>query len=254
MKKLFFAVPIIALLATGCNSSQQVYNQHVVQTPIAQNTTPTDTSTSTVAPKIDATQNWLSYTSHRLGLSFKYPAAWGKPIESYRNATTDSNCTPSDSPGCWAGQTDSISFSNDNKAGLTKYPNVYSASQDFQPYEGSSGFIGKTSVDQYYQNDNSPHKTVATKITLGSQPAITYITADSGGMDTFFGIQTISQINSKPFYALTVMENLNPYNADATDQQEQNFIQQVQNKTLDSSTQTRIDEYNLFLSTFVFTK
>ena len=46
MKKLLFAFPIIALLAAGCNSSQQVSSQ----TPATQNTSPAPTANPTPTP------------------------------------------------------------------------------------------------------------------------------------------------------------------------------------------------------------
>jgi hypothetical protein len=55
MKKLLFAFPIVALLAAGCNSSQQVYDQ----APVVQNTnpTPTITPTPTTSPSPTSTPN-----------------------------------------------------------------------------------------------------------------------------------------------------------------------------------------------------
>ena len=49
MKKLLLAFPIIALLAAGCNASQQAVSQTPVPTPVAQNTNPTPTPSPTPA-------------------------------------------------------------------------------------------------------------------------------------------------------------------------------------------------------------
>ncbi len=68
MKKLLFVFPIVALLAAGCNSSQQVYNQQPNST-----TTPTPQPTQQ-ATQQQATQNdWATYQNQGLDISFDLP-------------------------------------------------------------------------------------------------------------------------------------------------------------------------------------
>jgi hypothetical protein len=132
---------------------------------------------------------------------------------------------------------------------------VYAASKDFQPYEGSPGYVGENSPEQYYQAFRSNHKTPAQLTMLGAQPAVTFTTADNGGMGDTFGIQTDTQINRDPFYGLTVFLDMYPYaQGDLSDQQDQDFINKIESHTLDPVEQARIDQYNIFLSSFVFTK
>ena len=45
MKKIFLVLSLVALLAAGCNSSQQATNQPPVQKPVVQNTNPVPTPT-----------------------------------------------------------------------------------------------------------------------------------------------------------------------------------------------------------------
>jgi hypothetical protein len=58
MKKLLFALPIIALLAAGCNSSQQASVK--TQAPVTQNTNPTPTQTPTSTQSQNSTTNDLA--------------------------------------------------------------------------------------------------------------------------------------------------------------------------------------------------
>jgi hypothetical protein len=64
-KKLLFMLPLVALLAAGCSSSQQASNQPPVQTPIVQNTNPIPPTVSAPAPSpINSwPQNPISYTA-----------------------------------------------------------------------------------------------------------------------------------------------------------------------------------------------
>lgn len=50
MKKLLFVFPVVALLAAGCGSPQQVSNQTPIQAPSAKNTNPVSVSTPTPSP------------------------------------------------------------------------------------------------------------------------------------------------------------------------------------------------------------
>jgi hypothetical protein len=58
MKKLLFVFPIVALLAAGCNSSQQAYNQtqnpSVANQPVSQTPTPSTTLSTQNAPASNA--------------------------------------------------------------------------------------------------------------------------------------------------------------------------------------------------------
>jgi len=87
MKKLLFIFPIVALLAAGCNSSQQVSNQPPVQTSVVQNTNPTQNPTSTPATNT-STGGTYSYTlgtypyassitPPKINFSFQYPSGYG---------------------------------------------------------------------------------------------------------------------------------------------------------------------------------
>ncbi len=65
MKKLLFAFPIVALLAAGCNSSQQASGSTPVQAPVVQKTLPTQpgpmpTSPATSTPNPELTINSVS--------------------------------------------------------------------------------------------------------------------------------------------------------------------------------------------------
>ncbi len=49
MKRFLLALPVVVLIAAGCNSSPQVSSQMPVQNPVVQNTTPTQTTQPTAA-------------------------------------------------------------------------------------------------------------------------------------------------------------------------------------------------------------
>lgn len=83
MKKLLFAFPIVALLAAGCNSSQQTTEQNPpaqqtqteqTQQQTAQNPAPSPTPTPT--PSQSDIAAWKTYTSVKYGYQFKYPTNW----------------------------------------------------------------------------------------------------------------------------------------------------------------------------------
>src|SRR5581483_5922763 len=69
MKKLLFVFPIVALLAAGCNSSQQ----SSVQT---QNTNHISTSTHPSTKTQLDSPNWKTYNNTSLGFQIKYPPDW----------------------------------------------------------------------------------------------------------------------------------------------------------------------------------
>lgn len=69
MKKLLFVFTITALLAAGCNSSQQASNQ----TPVIQNTTPVPTA----APTPIKIADWETYINTEYGFQITFPNnAW----------------------------------------------------------------------------------------------------------------------------------------------------------------------------------
>ena len=79
MKKLLLVFPIVALLAAGCNSSQQAAITSPIQTPITQNTNPAPTpsptpTSSNSTTQVDQTSNWKTYTNTKYFIVLKYPA------------------------------------------------------------------------------------------------------------------------------------------------------------------------------------
>lgn len=62
MKKILFALPIVLLLAAGCNSNSQPTNQQT------QNTSNANTQNDTA--------NWQNYTSQKFGFEVKSPTDW----------------------------------------------------------------------------------------------------------------------------------------------------------------------------------
>jgi len=77
MKKILFALPVILLLAAGCNSSPQTSTQ--TQTSVAQNQTPnpTPSPTSTVTPATTTTADgWLTCDNTLGHFEYSYPANW----------------------------------------------------------------------------------------------------------------------------------------------------------------------------------
>ena len=80
MKKMLFALPVILLVAAGCNSSQstteqtpptqQTQTNQNQQQQVAQNPAPTTT------PQNPSAQNFKTYTNAQYGFEVKYPSAY----------------------------------------------------------------------------------------------------------------------------------------------------------------------------------
>ncbi len=69
MKKFILLVPMILLVAAGCNSQPQVQ-------PVNQQTNTQPKQETQIPQKADETANWETYTNGKYGLSFKYPSAY----------------------------------------------------------------------------------------------------------------------------------------------------------------------------------
>ena len=269
MKKLLLLIPVIALLATSCGSSQQASVQtEPTSTPaptqqVAQTPAPTTATSSPAQIQTDQTANWKIYTSSTLGLTFKYPSYWGKPVEELRDSS-GVTCKPQDDLcNSTKGKQDNISFSNPNSNTKTvnKYPFVQAVSPDFTLYEGSA-YTGKVTPQAYYNSITTAYNpaliTSGQFVSLGNVRGFTYVTASVDGLGTFWGIETIAQINTKGFSGLAVGEDLNPYDynnpnyVNPTDAELKKFITDYNNGTLDASSKKKINDYNLFLNTFKF--
>lgn len=90
MKKLFFALPLAALLAAGCNSTQQSINQAPVPSPVVQNKKPAAAPTST-QPQDTTLIGRQNYNSPALGLKFSYWQDGNVKISEQQNKITISD-------------------------------------------------------------------------------------------------------------------------------------------------------------------
>lgn len=85
MKKILFLFPLAVLLAAGCNSSQQTYNQP----PIVQNTNPAQTSVPTPSPAPTSTptsSDWHTYTNSKFGFQLTFTDQWkGYKVQEHIN-------------------------------------------------------------------------------------------------------------------------------------------------------------------------
>lgn len=91
MKKVLLILPVILLVAAGCNSSNSTSQPTSNQTQTSQ-----QTQTNLSAVTSDQTANWKMYTSNIYHFQIKYPINW------IFNETTDHqyfSITPKDSSG-----------------------------------------------------------------------------------------------------------------------------------------------------------
>jgi hypothetical protein len=254
MKKLLFALPVILLLAAGCNFSKQIFNK----TSVIQSVKNTASSTTSPITADKSLSGWKIYTSGHIALSFKYNPIWGNPKEFYYENDADKRVGISA-----LGKILTISFGNDN------CPCIDLASPDYSQYEGVAPYGGQVPINDYYNNTVANMNdavynlqklgliTPAYSSTIGVLPALTYIEAlPPGGMSSFWGIASIAKIDINGFGGITVSQDLTPPNTpDNLDQNSpvfNSFIKQAENKTLDPDTQTKIDQFNEFVSTMNF--
>lgn len=72
MKKLLLVLPIMALLAAGCSTSQQTSNSTSIQTSVSQNSN----QPSSPTPTSDQQSNAKIYTNTTYGFQLSYPSDW----------------------------------------------------------------------------------------------------------------------------------------------------------------------------------
>ena len=159
MKKLLLALPIVLLLAAGCDSSQQVANQNTVPTPVVQNTNPAPNPSTTPTANPTPTQSsWKTYTNNRVGYQFEYPTSGLKlaldETIKYPDPKTNNQ--------------DLVQFADNTENTSEQQPVAFSV----RTYIG----VKNNSIENWIQNASSSTNTDLanyTKQLIGGQPAYT---------------------------------------------------------------------------------
>jgi len=151
MKKTLFALPIILLMAAGCNSAQQPSAQQSTQTQQQANQTPPANPTQT-QPANGDTQNWKTYTSSSFGFSIQYPSNWS--IDSQRSSASE------------------VVFNNGS---LESHISI-----SVQPYS-KTATDWKNSLDQTVINQTKA-------VSIGGQSGVEVYTGEMGGLAGMAGI------------------------------------------------------------------
>jgi hypothetical protein len=194
-----------------------------------------------------STSNWKTYTRSDEGFSFQYPKEWGDI--NYRQDPAGGNI-----------ELVTITFSKNPMI------NIIFSTKDYQPWKGTA-YTGTDSVEDAYSlflsNYMLNYKTPTQYISVAGVPEkgllSTYVFLPATtAQDNISGINFYLQLPNKPYTGLLVTEGLNDNinsSIPATDQDKikaQNFIDSVQNGTVDTSTLDSIALFKKFVGTFVF--
>ncbi len=80
MKKLLFVLPVVLLLAAGCNSNQPVVENQPINTQTQQTTPPANTQTQQTTPPAQTTiptiAAWRIYTNNDFNFQLTFPTTW----------------------------------------------------------------------------------------------------------------------------------------------------------------------------------
>lgn len=264
-------VIIIAFFVIGGGVSYYLKTKHetsaVINNEAVTSTTDKENSTKTITQP-DPTANWRSYTSTKAGLSFKYPPEWGDVIEKYQDSAelqTKSELSPK-------GRQLYLSFSNDIyvqpnpnyvsskylDTSKSKYPWISLYSNDTAFWESGPYYKGGPLEEQLrvYTDNNWVTSKPAYFDLAGKYPSIKFTsTREQGYGDNFKKdvIKVFTQTNGL-FNGIEIDQRLTGSGqmdmGEKISQEELNFIKNFEDRTLDIQTQNKVDEFNLFVSTF----
>jgi PsbP-like protein len=208
MKKLLLAFPIIALLAAGCNSSQQASNQNPAQTPVVQNTNQVPTPTPTPTPNSNKT-----YTNSAFHFSMQYPNDWFMVVEQpeYENGVfiAPAGCGGNSFNACRSGI---FNFSNYKNVSVYKDHspgNTVAIPKDFTDV---TVIVFQTDVtfDQFFQKDSlctNDKNVTQTNINLNGTPAIECRGLQTGGTTGNVPVNIVYLTQSNKVYEISYLYN-----------------------------------------------
>ena len=208
---------------------------------LSQKSSSEDTS---VTPSTSVPSDWKTYHDAVSGLEFRYPPAWGEVDSSYSVKKLP-----------YSGQISSIAFTNSRTASATflGYPSITLASKDSTCYEGCA-YNGQGNLVDMYDGE-SDYKTEPVFFNIGERvQAVSFITTNNNTTyaPDLHQMLVYANITDSIFAGMEVSVILDE-SLPRGEPDEIAFIQGVKDKNLSSDLQARIDEFNLFVSTFQFT-
>jgi len=260
---------VLAAIVFGVGGYYLGTRQSKDTTAATASATPTAVAPKTLTPTASATANitasWKTYTSEELGVSFKYPEAWGKIFARGWEPTANDPTK---------GKSFSISIGSE-EYGLSN-PRVTGFTADYSPFEAIANeyYVGnQANLDQAETNPALPSEGSSSigfkvKNTVAGQK--TMINNSMEGVPEGSGISVASKVflNGKTEYkgivvAMTlkgIQDRLSKlYDAGGSMEPQLNSeavseLTKLKDGAADSSTMASYDEYKAWLSTFQFTK
>lgn len=152
------------------------------------------------------TQNWKTFESKYIPLSFKYKESWGEPQEYYSDAK-DKTCDES-LEWCKAqqGKQYFLTFEKEKKDNLS--PTICAQSPDFSMYEyGNFCYKGDTDIEEFYRTISSisPDSVVNfTNTSVGAYNAGMFVMFNSGYGGGNVEKRVLSKIEDKNFKGIDI--------------------------------------------------